>query len=222
MFAFLLPSLLLAAADPVPVESSSLLRSATVLRSPGAPNAARMTDGSAPIDGDNWDTPHTAVLSSSGEVVWDLTTPRALGALRLQADNNDTYTVAASLDGERWTVAWVAQPVGVPGMQTRTSDGLAFTARYLRLTAQGGDNLFSVGEFEAFETVGAMAASSVRRITPPPPPPPPPINSALLVVLAVAGYGAWLLNDARRTNLAKEAAASTSTPAQPGTAEPKR
>lgn len=212
----LLSALALAAAD---AQSTSLLRSATVLRSTGAPNVTRMTDGKAPVDGDLWDTPHTAVLAASGEVVWDLAGVRHFGALRLQADNNDTYTVAASSDGVTWAPAWVARPVGVPGMQTRTSEALDFTARYLRLTAVGGDNLFSVGELEAYETPAAMASATVQRIVPPPPPAPPPINSGLLVVLGVAGYGAWLLNDARRANQARAQAAApvTQTPPDPST-----
>jgi hypothetical protein len=201
----LLSAIVLAAPDAA---AEDLLRTATIVRSPGAPNAIRMTDGKAPIDGDNWDTVNTAVLAASGEIVWDFSSVRHIGGLRLQADNNDTYTVSASNDGERWSTVWAAKPVGVPGMQTRTSEPLDFLARYLRVTAAGGDNLFSVGEFEAFETATAMASATVQRIVPPPPPPPPPINTGLLVVLAVAGYGAWLLNDARRTNLARSAGTS--------------
>ena len=204
----LLSALLLAAPDASPGEPpANLLRSASVFRSTGAPNVVRMSDGKAPIDGDNWDSPHTAVLAANGEVIWDLSSLRHIGALRLQADNNDTYTVSASTDGEHFTPAWVAKPVGVPGMQTRTSEPLEISARYLRITAQGGDNLFSIGEFEAFDSPSGLR-SIVERIVPPPPPPPPPINSGLLVVLAVAGYGAWLLNDARRTNQARAAASA--------------
>ncbi len=178
-----------------------------------------MTDGKAPIDGDLWDSPNTAVLAANGEVVWDLSSVRHIGALRLQADNNDTYTVWASTDGEHFTQAWLAMPVGVPGVQTRTSEPLELSARFLRITAQGGDNLYSIGEFEAFESAAGLK-TSVERITPPPPPPPPPINSGLLVVLAVAGYGAWLLNDARRTNQARAAVKAQGPTADPKVAGP--
>lgn len=197
-----LPVLLLSAPD---AGGLGLLRNATVVRNIGAANVARMTDGRAPIDGDHWDSPHTSVLAAGGEVVWDLSTPRHIGALRLQADNNDAYAITASTDGEHFTAAWVARPVGIPGMQTRTSEPLDVVARYLRLTASGGDNLFSVGELEAYETTDGLAAQ-LERIVPPPPPQPPPINSGLLLVLAVAGYGAWLLYDARRFNRARAAA----------------
>jgi hypothetical protein len=172
-----------------------------------------MADGTAPVDGDVWNSQWTAVLARDGVVEWDLGAPRRIEVMRLQADNNDTYLVASSLDGVSWTPAWVARPVGVPGLQTRTSEQLAVAARFIRLTAEGGDSMYSVGELELFETTADMVGAQLKRITPPPPPPPAPFNTAYLVVLGVAGYGAWLLHQARRENLRKRAAAAP--PASP-------
>jgi len=211
---------LLAAADggaPAPASTAdaalatgagNLLLKATLLRSEGAPNAARMADGTAPTDGDRWDTPHTAVLAARGVVEWDLGMPRPIAAARLQADNNDTYLLSGSLDGVTWGPLWVAKAVDSPGMQTRTSDPLSVRARYVRLTAEGGDSMYSVGELELFETVEDLVGAQLKRIPLPPPPkpvPPPPFDSGWLVVLGVAAYAAWLLQDARRRNLAAKA-----------------
>jgi hypothetical protein len=160
-----------------------------------------MADGTAPVDGDVWDSQWTAVFAAGGVIEWDLGAVKHIEVMRIQADNNDTYNVAISQDGLNWMAAWAARGVGVPGVQTRTSDTLNFNARYVRLTAEGGDSMYSVGEFEIFETTAAMVGAQLKRITPPPPPPPAPFNTAYLLVILVAGYGAWVLHQARMLNL---------------------
>jgi hypothetical protein len=210
----LLVLLLLSAPDEVPKAAHpNLLRSAVVSRVRGAPDVARMTDGQAPIDGDAWDTPHTALLAAGGVVEWDLGSARHLGQARIQADNNDTYLLSTSEDGARFTPLWAARPVGVPGMQTRTSEPLEATARYVRLTAEGGDTKYSVGELELFDAPQGLAEAVVKRIVPPPPAAPPPVNTAYLLVLGVAGLGAWFLRQAMLEN--RRRAAARSTPAEP-------
>jgi hypothetical protein len=187
--------------------AGNLLRRATLTKSEGAPNAARMADGIAPTDGALWDTPDTAVLAARGVVEWDLGMVRPISAARIQADNNDSYIVSVSVDGVTWGPLWIGKPVDSPGMQTRTSDPLAARARYVRLTAEGGDSMYSVGEFELFETVEDLVGAQLKRIPLPPPPkpvPPPPFDSGWVVVLGVAGYAAWLLNEARKRNLAAQ------------------
>ncbi len=190
--------------------SANLLRAAKVTRSEGAPHAARMADGVASEDGDVWDSPRAALLSASGAVEWDLGSPRPIAVMRIQADNNDRYLVAGSVDGTSWYPVWVAGPVELPGVQTRTSPQLQTQARYLRLTAEGGDKMYSVGELEAFETQAALDAEKLTRVKPPPPPPPapaPPFNSAFFVVLGVAGLvAAYFWAQKRRS--ARDAAAA--------------
>jgi hypothetical protein len=201
----LLAALALAAEDAGPGSTPSVLRNATVRTNQGAPEVARMSDGTAPVDGDVWDSQWTAKFAAGGVIEWDLGGPRHLEVMRLQADNNDTYLVATSLDGSSWTQGWVARSVGVPGMQTRTSDTLNLEARYVRLTAQGGDSKYSIGEFEIFQTTADMVGAQLKRITPPPPPPPAPFNTGYLLVIAVAGAAAWVLQRARLENLKKRA-----------------
>lgn len=199
----LLLSAMLATADGGARPSSNLLRAAKVTRSDGAPTAARMADGVASEDGDVWDSPRAALLSASGAVEWDLGSPRAVAVLRIQADNNDRYLVTGSLDGASWYPVWVAGPVELPGVQTRTSPVLSTQARYLRLTAEGGDSMYSVGELEAFESQQALDAEQLTRVKPAPPPPPapaPPFNSSFLVVLGVAAVvAAYFWSEKRRT-----------------------
>ncbi|MEW6434172.1 MAG: hypothetical protein AB1730_21945 [Myxococcota bacterium] len=193
------------AAVPAAVGAGNLLRRATLTMKAGAPDAERMADGTAPSDGDLWKTQYTAVLAPAGSVVWDFGMVRPIGATRIQADNNDTYHLDVSMDGATWTRLWSAKPVDVPGVQTRTSEPLSAQGRYVRLTAEGGDSMYSVGELEVFETVQDLVGAQLQRIPLPPPPkpvPPPPFDSGLLVALAAAGYGAWLLQQARKRNLA--------------------
>jgi hypothetical protein len=197
-------------------EGPNLLRTAAIRSATGAPNAARMADGAAPVDGDVWDSQWTARLAANTFVEWDLGTVTHVEVMRVQADNNDTYLVTTSTDGERWTTAWVARSVGVPGMQTRTSDTLNVNARYVRLSAEGGDSMYSIGEFELFSTTAGMVGAQLKRITPPPPPPPKPFNSHYPFVIAVAGLGAWILYQARVDNLKKRAAAQPPPDAKQG------
>jgi F5/8 type C domain len=203
MVALLLAALLTAADDASMPAGGNLLRTAALVKNIGAPNAIRMTDGVAPVDGDAWDTPWTALFAANGVLEWDFGAVKHFEMLRLQADNNDYYHVLISPDGQTWTPLWTAKPVGIPGMQTRTSEPTNVNARFIRLTAEGGDSMYSVSEFEIFGTVADYVASNLKRITPPPPPPPAPINSAHLIVLAVGAVGAWLLYRARQENLAR-------------------
>lgn len=195
------------AADDAGASSTrqSLLRVAKVTRADGCPKAALLNDGVASTDGDVWDSPRAAILGASGAIEWDLGTVEPIAALRIQADNNDRYLVTGSLDGTSWYPIWVVQIVELPGIQTRTSPELASRARYLRLTAEGGDSMYSISELEVFDSAAALVGAQLERIAPPPPPPPapaPPFDSGWLVVLGVAGAGfayfRWVIARNRR------------------------
>lgn len=186
----------------------SLLRGARLTRSDGCPKAALLGDGVASTDGDVWDNPRAAILGASGAVEWDLGAATPIAAMRIQADNNDRYLLAGSLDGTSWYPIWVAQTVELPGVQTRTSPELNVQARFLRLTAEGGDSMYSITELEVFDTTAALQGAQLERVTPPPPPPPappPPFDSGWLVVLGVAAAGVayfrWVIARNRRAAL---------------------
>lgn len=172
----------------------SLLRAASLLRNDGTPNAALLSDGVASTDGDIWNSPRAALIERTGVVEWDLGAQKTIAAMRLQADNNDRYTVQGSLDRATWYPVWVAPVVELPGVQTRTSPPLNASARYLRLTAEGGDNLFSVTELEVFDSQEALRGAQLTRaeLPPPKPPPtPPPFDTGILVVFGVAAAFVW-------------------------------
>jgi hypothetical protein len=194
-----------AASSAVSTTRPSLLRTARVTRADGAPFAARLGDGVASTDGDVWDNPRAAILAAKGAIEWDLERVERISAFRIQADNNDRYIVSGSIDGARWAPIWVAQAVELPGVQTRTSPEFVAEARFLRLTAEGGDSMYSITELEVFDSMAALAGAQLERIAPPPPPPPappPPFDSGWLVVLGVTGaivaYFRWVIARNRR------------------------
>ncbi|MEZ4467858.1 MAG: hypothetical protein R3F43_26300 [bacterium] len=114
-------------------------------------SVARIVDGVAPVEGDPWNTSLTAILGAEKALVtWDLGQETRLGALLIQADNNDTYDVSISLDGTTFTPLWTAPEVEAPGMRTRLHQGFEATARYLRISNPAGDNAYSLGEVMAF------------------------------------------------------------------------
>ena len=197
-FALLLALALAADGGEVSTTRQNLLRTARVSRSDGAPKVALMADGVASTDGDVWDSPRAALLAANGVVEWDLGAVEHVAALRIQADNNDRYLVSGSLDGAAWFPIWVAQSVELPGVQTRTSPELSTQTRFLRLTAEGGDSMYSVAELELFDSTPALLGAQLERIAPPPPPPPapaPPFDTAFLIVFGVTGaviaYFGW-------------------------------
>jgi hypothetical protein len=189
-----------------PATRPSLLRAARLQRSDGAPNAGLLQDGVASTDGDVWNSPRAVILSPAGVIEWDLGRTEIVAALRIQADNNDRYLVWGSLDGTRWYPIWVANAVELPGIQTRTSPELSAQARFLRLTAEGGDAMYSISELEVFDSATALAGAQLERIAPPPPPPPPPappFDTGFVVVFGVAGAIAYYFRQVMRLNQAK-------------------
>jgi hypothetical protein len=118
-------------------------------RSPGVWHAGRLADGMAANEGDHWQTGVTAQVTARGLVEWDLGKSTPIRCAIIQGDNNDMYRLFASEDGKDFAQVWVAGPDSQPGMRTRFG-GLSGTARYLRLTADGGDGMYSVGEIVVF------------------------------------------------------------------------
>ena len=204
--------------SPATTTRPSLLRAAKVMRSDGCPQVARLADGVASTDGDVWDSPRAALIALGGVLEWDLGAVEHVAAMRIQADNNDRYTISGSTDGVTWSTLWMAPIVELPGVQTRTSPEFNFQTRYLRLTAEGGDSMYSVTELEVFDSTAALLGAQLERIAPPPPPPPappPPFDSGWLVVIGVAGaivaYVRWVI--ARNRRAAMEAARPVEPPA---------
>lgn len=140
--------LLLVAAVPALGQDANLLKGKVPTQVVGISEPQRMTDGVATPEGDQWKTTRTSVIEPNGSAVWDLGEAKPIGAAMLQGDNNDDYLVEGSADGTVWSVLWRVHTVGDPGMRLRQIRTLTATARFIRLTARGGDGSFSVGELE--------------------------------------------------------------------------
>ena len=114
---------------------------------------ARATDGRAAPEGAAWDAPPAVVLDGGdAAVTWDLGAPRELRGLLLQADANDRYPLAGSLDGRVFAPLGEIEALGdVSGLRTRTQIFPSpATIRYLRLDPPDGDGFASVAEIEVF------------------------------------------------------------------------
>ncbi len=120
------------------------------LHSEGVKNAVRLTDGLLSNEGDEWLTDVTARFSSARSFVeYDLGQARPLRCVMVQADNNDVYFMAGSLDGQDWKQLWRVGAESGAGMRVRATK-LDNTVRYLRLSATGGDALYSVAEIAVY------------------------------------------------------------------------
>jgi hypothetical protein len=138
------------ASTPAAAEPQNLLAGRRPLRSSGVKNADRLTDNLMSNEGDEWLTDVTARFSSARSFVeYDLGGPQTLRCVMVQADNNDVYFMYGSLDGQDWRQLWRVGAEQGAGMRVRATK-LEATARYLRLSATGGDALYSVSEIAAF------------------------------------------------------------------------
>ncbi|HEX7508234.1 MAG TPA: hypothetical protein VF550_15765 [Polyangia bacterium] len=131
-------------------QSENLLVGRRPLHSDGVKNAIRLTDGVLSNEGDEWLTDLTARFSSAhSSVEYDLGQPRLLRCVMVQADNNDVYFMAGSSDGQAWQQLWRVGAEPGAGMRVRATK-LDTTVRYLRLSATGGDALYSVSEIAVY------------------------------------------------------------------------
>jgi hypothetical protein len=64
----------------------------------------------------------------------------------VDADSDDSYTIALSADGVSFAPLWTAPAVPDRGVQPRAARDLDGHGRYLRLTASGGDGAYAVAE----------------------------------------------------------------------------
>ncbi|MGV3625209.1 MAG: discoidin domain-containing protein [Archangium sp.] len=133
----------------------------------GLPIAERLTDAVDGHDGEPWNIPAALTFGPRAALVWDLGAPTRVTGAALQADNNDIYVLSVSDDGANWRELWAAPPVTGVGLRTRSITTLDDTARFVRLTAHGGDERFSVTELEVFgndtDTSGLLRSRWVPR-----------------------------------------------------------
>lgn len=131
-------------------EPQSLIAGALPSRSQGVKNPSRLTDGLYSNEGDEWLTDVTSrFLSARSFVEYDLGSARTIRCVLTQADNNDVYILSGSQDGETWQSLWRVGADPSAGMRLRNQK-LEASARYVRLSATGGDALYSVGEIALY------------------------------------------------------------------------
>ena len=131
-------------------EPQSLIAGKLPTRSQGVKNVGRLTDGLYGNEGDEWLTDVTSrFLSARSFVEYDLGAERPIRCALAQADNNDVYILSGSLDGEKWQSLWRVGAEAGAGMRLRNQK-LETSARYVRLSATGGDALYSVSEIALY------------------------------------------------------------------------
>jgi len=153
--------------------SENLLAGKVPARADGVANPALLTDGRQAGEGEDWNAPTAAALQSDRAVVeYDLGQSVPIDAAFLQGDNNDEYVVSVSEDGASYRDLWVARPVSAAGLRGRSADRLGGQGRWIRLTARGGDRVYSVTELQlwsrrpsTFPPGPAAASPEVRAAT---------------------------------------------------------
>ena len=135
---------------PAVAQPVSLIASKPPVASDGVKNTARLTDGIFSNEGDEWLTDVTSRFTSGTSYVeYSLGDDLPIRCAIVQADNNDVYFLSGSQDGKNWQPLWRVGADGSPGMRVRTQK-LEATARYVRLSATGGDALYSVSEIALY------------------------------------------------------------------------
>jgi hypothetical protein len=134
----------------------SLLLGQRPMASQGVSRTGRLTDGVVSQEGDFWSTDLSSRFSDrTAFVQYDLGQTTPLACVLVQGDNNDTYRLLGGDTRDGLVEIWAARPVGGGGMRTRTARLEGRSARYLRLEARGGDNLFAVSELAVWSTCAA-------------------------------------------------------------------
>jgi len=143
-------------------EPQSLIAGALPSRSQGVKNPNRLTDGLYSNEGDEWLTDVTSrFLSARSFVEYDLGSARTIRCALTQADNNDVYILSGSQDGEKWQPLWRVGPSRTLACDCATE--AEASARYVRLSATGGDALYSVGEIALYSECPSIWAAQLVR-----------------------------------------------------------
>jgi hypothetical protein len=148
----LLVSLLLPVAAAA--AEDNLLAGKSPIRQQTVDNASALTDGRATPEGDFWKSEATAQFKNNDAfVVYDLGSVQGVAAVWLQGDNNDSYKVEVSQDGQSFQLAWMGPPHPEAGLRARLADDLHASGRYVRISASGGDGAYGLSEVQLYSSV---------------------------------------------------------------------
>lgn len=109
---------------------------------------AVLVDGRVLPEGTIWKARGAVIFKRDGWVLLDLQQSVAIGAVMIQGDDNDSYHIAGSMDGNEWTPLADAGPSteGAGLRQRRTVVETPATARFVKVTASGGDGNYALTE----------------------------------------------------------------------------
>ena len=117
----------------------------------------RLTDGIRAFEGSPWDSRGVALFHGGrAYAMFDLGEVTPIEAAYLQGDNNDRFILEASEDGSQFTTLWTAPAVARMGLRARTASGLGGKARFVRLSAIGGDQWVSASEVQLFSSTPSV------------------------------------------------------------------
>jgi len=116
-----------------------------------------MTDGTAALLGDGWDTNLSAQFrDTDSSVTYDLGAVVPVRALWFEADHNDDYRFMISEDGAVFEQIWDAPRVKPSGMQERFTTLNDVSGRYLRMQPLRGDGRYGVAELAVYSDPPAV------------------------------------------------------------------
>jgi len=196
----MIPAVLLA----VLAASPGLLPSAQLRKDQGVTRSTVVRDGKADYEGAPWDSQQAAILAPDGMLEWDFGQVYPIEAALIQGDNNDDFILWSSVDGEFFQPLWRAPQDAMAGLRTRTTTTLKGQARYLRLTAEGGDRMYSVGEVMVFTRAAELTPDVLERAPLPAPPPRAPANTdgSMIVTGLLGAYAVYWFWSRRQAALA--------------------
>ena len=120
-------------------------------------NVDRLTDGQQALEGTSWKSEAAASFRRGRAfAVFDLGKVTTIEAAYLQGDNNDQFIIEVSEDGTHFATLWTAPAKRAQGLRARWASGLGGSARFVRLSAIGGDSWVSVSEIQLFSATPAV------------------------------------------------------------------
>lgn len=124
-----------------------------------------LTDGVIPTEGTAWQTTTVWWYGLTPSFTMDYGSVVRIEDLVLSLDNNDSYTVSYSSNNSSWTELFTVNSSqgnvgwGMDTFSTNAADAAtlyvnafdfsAIEARYLKIAAISGDNMYSIGELQA-------------------------------------------------------------------------